>query len=76
MLLVIVTDTFVLQMVKQVLRNDTFNIAGWFIGRKGEKHPPSPLRSSQLSLADNRLAVVTDSPPETGGSTPKGGGGG
>ena len=29
MLLAIVTDTFVLQMLKQVLRNDTFNIAGW-----------------------------------------------
>ena len=29
MLLLIVTDTFVLQMVKLVLRNDTFNIAGW-----------------------------------------------
>ncbi len=34
MLLVIVTDTFVLQMVKQVLCNDTFNIAEWFIERK------------------------------------------
>ena len=36
MLLVTVTDTFVLQMVKQVLRNDTFNIAGWFVKRKSE----------------------------------------
>ena len=35
---------------------DIFNIAGWFIERKGEKHPPPPLRSSHLSQGDNRLA--------------------
>ena len=48
MLLAIVTDTFVLQMVKQVLRNDTFNIAGWFIERKGETENTLPIQATFL----------------------------
>ena len=43
--------------------------------------PPSLRSSSRLSQGDSQYGVypspvVTDSPPETGGSTPQGGGGG
>ena len=58
-------------------------LSGWLNGERWAIYPPPPsLRSSSpLSQGDSQYGVypsqvVINSPPETGGSTPQGGGGG